>query len=283
MKKIIALISVIVFSINTYASSSSDAIAVNIGKNVATTAAAAAFTATMTGTCNFFNPYSCAMIGVGLSLLSSLADQYSDSRNKYRQLSGSEYQDGPVNQGFCLTPTASSCTADAIDQSLIGTSLGNAIADGDSDQVNKLINGPGGILDNARKALAENGYKLDEKAGTLTGPNGKTQNLSALANDPKKGPFANGKKIALEKKLKSIDKGSANKVKSKRLKIVDSYIQTADGSRQPASAKSNNDDLLAAMGDTARKGAVGVAGDDIFKMIHRRYQKKMKSKEFILK
>lgn len=186
----------------------------------------------------------------------------------------------PNEAGFCLDPSKG-CKPDLIDKQLVG--LDKSLKAGDS--LEKAIDG---LTQDAEKKLAgfsSKGFKIDRANGTITGPNGKVTNLaSSKTKFPKDlSDLANKKISDIRSKLGGRSPASGGS--GGGVVFKDEYVG-GSGSKKFGSRlkKKKKNSLLAGLSDKdAKNGGIGVAGDNIFGMVNRRYQKKTKSAEFLKK
>lgn len=186
----------------------------------------------------------------------------------------------PTDAGVCFDPT---CSPDAIDTALKGFSDAFQTGEGYDDAIAAMKAEAEAQL----AAMEKKGYKVDAKAGVITGPGGKSFKMSDF-----KGKMSSKLSKALADKMQGVEKAIGNKrsvasASGKKGGVIfkDEYIGGLSGNfGKKKSKKSGNSkgEFLAGLSDKdAGLGGIGFAGDSIFGMIKRRYSKKLKAKEFI--
>ena len=293
--KTIIVLSLTVTSFQAYGSGATQNMGINMIQNGVATGVSVEYTVRNASSCGRTNFAACVRAALGAMQTLALLQQLVDTAGKQREFGMGDLPDINNLNGLCLNATSAGCTPDSLDLQLTDTPIGEALKTGDLDEfmnaVSQVENDVGSILSD----LENKGYKVDQEAGTLTDPSGNTQSLQNLAKDSSSSAIPSAVMDALSSKLTAI--GSASNIKNKIDKSSGNAVSNVGGiravdefydakARGPASLKKkkkSKDDFLAAISDKAGEGAVGVAGDDIFKMIQRRYNKKKKSKEFIFR
>ena len=160
---------------------------------------------------------------------------------------------------------------------------------------------PGAIdveIENGLAALAKKGFSVNKEDGTVTGPDGTVATGADFNTD------AGKKKLGMTDANKDYIAGLQSKIMKKYKKRKKMRLASGGGgSRSPASsydADKNAFDAnafmnslrgkkkkpaknIAGMATNHNGDMIGVAVDDIFKMIHRRYQNKRKLGSFVEK
>lgn len=248
---------------------------------------------------------SCVKVAAGLAQAVLLRKQFSQAKDVRNTFGLDEFTGfKPDDMGFCLDPSTG-CSQDSLDSSIMSTPLGPALKSGDPEQLNKAMSDIEKLNTKTIKDLEAQGYSVDLDKGTVTGPDGKTQSLNDGMSLP------SSLESAMQSRAAAIDKNIANAGNTDGRGLASegadgAKLKSANGSAQNATnfknefldddlgsrnsnldgrfnkRKKTKDELLAAMADKDQSGSVGMAGDDIFKMIQRRYDKKKKSSEFIV-
>ena len=172
------------------------------------------------------------------------------------------------------------------------------LPNGDKPTPNNIKNEVGRL----KREMARNGYDLEN--GILNGPNGESLDLSKLdgSMDPSALAASSGFDAnAIGEVQKALAKANAkgmNKYKNKIAKLKMRTVTGGGGGRRPASAKGSgapNFDLsgllkkkknkkkarIAGLQKKLGDTPIGVAADNIFDMIKRRYRAKHQRKEFL--
>ena len=147
--------------------------------------------------------------------------------------------------------------------------------------------------DNKLKELAAKGFKVDPKAGTVTGPGGKKASFASLASGKAAldAGLANPEEAAAyDKALKEAkDKfkvvameigggGSAPAAANKPYKYEDPYASLYGEKEKPDDPKTKGLTRMLASGES-----IGTQTDNIFEMVHRKYQDKNQEDEYFVK
>jgi len=279
-----------------------DHINTNMTQNVVATGASQVYVGKNSAQCGWRSPMPCIRAAMGIMQIAQLIMQLRNSHGKQQQF-GIGTLPTPEDYGLCLNPAASGCTQDPVDVQIADSPIGTALQSGDPDNFLSKLNESAEDLKRIEADLNSKGYFIDRGAGTITGPDGKPQSIASLASDPNYSSMPSSAASAVSSKIASIQKaanarsggsGSGN-AKNKGaaggaggLNFVDEFVDEDLKAKKRALAslnkkKKTNEDFLAAMADKAGNGAIGVAGDDLFKMIQRRYNKKKKAEEFIFR
>ena len=249
--------------------------------NISTAGAAGAYSSANYAACSSSNYPACIQGIMGaLQMMQSLSGA-SNSGATGAGLHSGDYGNftfDPVSNGFCFDASAG-CTPDGVDNQLAvmetpfktGQGYDEALEELKIDAANKL------------KAFEKKGFKVDSSNGTITGPNGETTSFADAASKVPKdfGDKANQKFAGVLKKMNGNSRGPAS---AGKVVFKDEYY---GGSSPKKKIKADNSidkkkSLLASLTDKdAKKGAIGIAGDNIFGMVNRRYIKKTKSAEFL--
>jgi len=304
MKNILKTLLIISLTFVSYSSSFASTgnvqeIGTNMVQNGVATAGASAYTSQNSARCSSRRFSACIRAMMGALQIVQLVRQLMDSGQKQQAFGIGELPSLDDLNGLCLNPQSSGCTQDVLDVQISDTPIGEALKTGSVDDLLDAAKQTESDMNAILSDLESKGFTVDQEAGTFTGPNGQTQSLASLASDPNNAALPSNVSDALSNKLASIGEsasGSAANASKKAggatgpggIKFVDEFLDDGlNGKRGLASLKNKkdktNEDFLAAMADKAGDGAVGVAGDDIFKMIQRRYNKKKKTKEFIFR
>lgn len=273
-----------------------------LGTGAVGVATSNAFVSKNAGRCSGWRFHNCLKAALGVMQIVQLLMNMRQTMGVRDDFSmpGANWSNGG-DTGFCFN--TSTCSQDGID--VAATDLEQALKTGSSKDYNDAFDK---IEKNAMAALKDmeaKGFKLDQKAGIMTGPNG----LKGSINDAK---AQMGSKLSALSKSKLADvkeamrqaalaRASSLKGKSGRRGLAGSGAGSTNvvfqddlsgalgggayGKSNGAKNKNNKDGkgksgFLAGLSDKA-KGGVGVAGDNIFEMINRRYTKKTQQKEFI--
>ena len=279
----------------------------NMAQNLVGQAVAVDFVVKNAKRCGKKRYWACVNAALGVAQLSQMVQQFGKAKDVRDNFATNPFTGFDQNSlGFCLPP-ATGCSQDALDKSLMGTQLGSALSSADSGQLNKAISAVKKLNMDTIKDLEAQGYSVDLENGTITGPDGKSQSLNGDMNLPSSMTSAlNSRLDAIDKNItnggaanrslaSTVDggKGSASKTGgsadgagaggSTDLQFVDAFGESgASASSALKKREKTKQDLLAAMADKSQSGVVGMPGDNIFKMIQRRYDKKKKSAEFIV-
>lgn len=145
-------------------------------------------------------------------------------------------------------------------------------------------------LDEAMSVLGENGYKFDPNSGALTGPNGAIPG-SAFSSPSSLSEFGfsddqiSQVKTGLEKikemsaKYKDVaGGGGGGSGKMPVASPLDLSMFAAQGAKLDGP---KGDGSLAGYSRNLAGDPIGVAGDDIFQMVHRRYRAKDRANSFL--
>lgn len=265
--------------------------------NIATAGAAGAYSAANFAACPPHNYPACiqGIMGI-LQMIQSLMGAANSGQTGADLLNGDYggFTFDPGANGFCFD-ASTGCTPDAIDGQLTGLDTAFRTGEGYDDALAKLKNDAA----NKIKEMEKKGFKIDSAKGLITDPSGKTTTFAAAAaNVPKNfGDAANAKFAGVIDQIKEQDKkrglasegGAAGSGGAGGIAFKDEYYGGGDGfgsgkGKKGKSDKDKKKSLLASLTDKdAKKGAIGIAGDNIFGMVNRRYIKKTKSAEFIKK
>lgn len=297
MKNLIKALVILTLTFVSYSSfatgGATQSMGVSMVQNGVATGAAATYTSTNSAKCSSKNFGACIRAMMGALQIAQLLKQLFDTAGKQQQFGIGDMPSLDDLNGLCLNPESSGCTQDAIDLQISDTPMGEALKAGDYDSFLDAARQTQDDMNQVLSDLEAKGFKVDQEAGTFTGPDGRVQSLASLGNDPNASALPSNVSEALSEKLAAL--GTSGKTGSAGaggsgggVKVIDEYIDGGlNGKRGLASVegkkKKKKEDFLAAMGDKAGEGAIGVAGDDIFKMIQRRYDKKKKTKEFIFR
>lgn len=300
MKKII--IAIFTMSLAFHSTSLAGAGAVgaaetNMAQNIAGQAAAGTYVSTNSARCSSRNISACIRAAMGIAQIAQMIMQFGQAKDVRDDFGLDEFSGfDPNDMGFCLDPSTG-CSQDALDTSVMDGPLGPALLSGDPDQLDQAMTELEKLNAQAQQDLEAKGYSIDTENGTVTSPDGSTQSLSGGLSLP------SDLDSALKSRLAAIDKnitnggtGAARGVASAGegggsgsgggVEFKDEFIDGAGTNNALLKARKKREktkeDLLAAMADKNQSGVVGMAGDDIFKMIQRRYEKKKKSSEFIV-
>lgn len=190
-----------------------------------------------------------------------------------------------IKQGQTQKDRAQQSARTAYDSSYAATQFSSYI---NKDAANALAD--------AEKYLAGQGYKFDPKSMSVTNPDGKKFNLKDLSRDAGAMALQTGlPQEDIEKALKAMD-GKAKEI-SKDVKVAKVEMSKSSGSSvtggDSGSAGAGISGFNFGMGrrkptNTEVSGLkkylgsdqVGVAGDDIFLMVQRRYQEKNRAEYF---
>ncbi len=195
----------------------------------------------------------------------------------------------PIKAGFCFEEK-NGCTSDDIDSTLKGFKEAFKTGKGYGDEIFKM----------EKKALAQlaeiekKGFKIDKKARTITDPKGEVfsldgaqglkipKSLSKIASNKVEGvqSLLNNKKTGQGKAAASAGTSSDGVIFKDEFALnLGNSGALNNKKRKPLGE--NKKKFLAGLLDKDTKGGVGFSGDDIFKMIQRRYRKKIENKEFL--
>ena len=291
IKKLIIL-SLTFVSSSSFASGAAQNMAVNMAINGVAAAVTATYTAVNLARCVSSTPTdvtACINAGLGAVQTLLLAAQLSYTASQMAEFGEGELPSADGSNGLCLNPEASGCEQDALDLQVSKTPLGEALKTGDYESFLEASREIKKDTDKTLSALEKKGFKVDQEKGTLTGPDGKVQSLAGLANDSNLKPVPSNVSEALSKKLAALGKSGSSGGSGGGVKVVDEFLDDDLNKKRGLSSlkgkkkRKTNEDFLAAMANKAGEGAIGVVGDDIFKMIQRRYNKKKKTKEFIFR
>ena len=270
-----------------------------IASGVLAEGAAKGFIGAHKARCGSFNKWACVKAALGVVQLLQIGVNIYDTLTKMKKYSA----DGSIGldniDGLCLNPESSGCKPDSLDLQTSKTTLGKALKTNNIDNLLNATKETQSDMNDILSNLEKKGFKVDPVAGTLTMPDGQTQSLANLARNSKASVLPAHASKALSKKLAAIKKGGkgggsrASGPKAgggvNTIYLDEDLNKDLKAKRDLAHLKrknkknKENEDFLAAMADKASDNAIGVAGDDIFKMIQRRYNKKKKSKEFIFR
>lgn len=259
--------------------------------NVVGAGVAAVYTKQKAAQCGTFNKSACWQAGLGaLQTLSFIMGAMNSMNTRDALLNGdfTGVTFEPKDSGFCFN--GNGCSPTSLDRTLVDFDDPFKTGKGVDLALQKLKT----KLDKSKAQLAQKGYSIDEGTGVITGPDGKKVKSSKLGNPALGSSLSKtysqrvaGVKKALEAKGK---RGTSKRAIASAagsglgggVIFKDEFID-GSGASKIQKKREDVDGLLAGLSDkNIPSGSVGFAGDDIFKMLQRRYKKKNSAQEFIV-